>query len=588
MASFFEELRRRSVFRVGVAYAVVAWILAQVAATVLPVFNAPQWVLQSLFILLAVGFPSALIMAWVYELTPEGPRVTADSATLEGDPAATHRKFDLAVIGLLAFALLFVVLKEYVVGPLIGSQGSRASIAVLAFENMSGDPGQEFLSDGIAEELSTVLAGVPGLRVASRTSSFSFKGKGESLPAIAAALNVKHILEGSVRQDGDRIRITAQLIDVSTDSHLWTESYDRNVANIFAVQDEIALRIKEALQLEILGDDAVPLKARRTENLQAYESYLKGLEAHRRGLPASNLFDAQRHYQQAIELDPDFAQAHARLAGSYIGLGNFRALIPAEAFKQAEAAVMRSLELDPNLAEGHSMLGWVRLSYHWDWIGAEQSFRRAIDIEPSAFAGYQGLSYALSTQGRLDEALTQARKAYDLDPLSAFARMAVRAVYYKQRDFNAAIAWSEKILELAPNDGLNIAFLGITHALRGDPLDLVLPFAERALHAVRDDPSVDLAVALMHALVGNDQQAQETANRIAALRGEEYVSAGIIAAVYANLGLADLAFEWLNRAYDDHDSWLFNLNEPHLDAIRSDPRFEALLISLNIPTDAYR
>ncbi len=588
MASIFEELGRRNVFRVGAAYAVVAWLLAQVAATVLPVFNTPQWVLQSLFILLGLGLPIALVLAWSYEFTPAGLCASADVTTSERNQAARHRKFDLVVIGLLALALLFVVLKDFVIELPTGSSDSRESIAVLAFENMSGDPAQEFLSDGIAEELSIVLAGVPGLRVASRTSSFSFKGKGASLPAIAAALNVEHVLEGSVRQDGDRIRITAQLVDVGTDSHLWAESYDRKLANIFAVQDEIALRIKEALQLEILGDDAVPLKARRTENLQAYESYLKGLEAHRRGLPASNLFDAQSHYRQAIELDPDFAQAHARLAGSYIGLGNFRALTPAVAYKQAEAAVLRSLELDPNLAEGHSMLGWVRLSYHWDWIGAEKSFRRAIDIEPSAFAGYQGLSYALSTQGRLNEALREARKAYDIDPLSAFARMAVRAVYYKQRDFDAAIEWSNRILELAPNDGLNIAFLGITRALRGDPPAQVLPFAEQALRAVPDDPSVDLAVALMRALVGNDQQALETANRIAALRSEEYISAGFIAAVYANLGMADLAFEWLDRAYDDHDSWLFNLNDPHLDDLRSDPRFRALLISLNIPMDAYR
>ena len=588
MASFFEELRRRSVFRVGVAYAVVAWILAQVAATVLPVFNAPQWVLQSLFILLAVGFPSALIMAWVYELTPEGPRVTADSATLEGDPAAIHRKFDLAVIGLLAFALLFVVLKEYVVGPLIGSQGSRASIAVLAFENISGDPAQEYLSDGITEELLTVLAGVPQMRVSSRTSSFSFKGKGENLLTIAAALNVDHILEGSVRKTGDRIRITAQLIDVATESHLWAESYDRQYANIFALQDEIALRVKEALITEILGGEVLPSRMRRTDNLQAYEAYLKGLEAHRRGLPFSNLFAAQGYYELAVELDPTFAQAYAHLAGTYIGLGNFRALMPAEAYEKAELAVRRALELDQNLAEAYSGLGWVQLSYRWDWAGAEQSFRRAIELEPSAFAGYQGISFALSVQGQLDEALVAAKSAYDLNPLSAFARSALQEVYYKQRNFDEAIHWTERILALSPSDGLNIAFLGIARALRGDSSTDVLPYAERALQAVSDDASVALAVALLHAHLGNEATSHEIVEGVITKRNSEYVSAGFVAAVYANLGQADLAFEWLDRAYDDYDSWLFNLNYPDLDGIRSDPRFEALLTRLNLPIDVYR
>ncbi len=588
MASFFEELRRRSVFRVGVAYAVVAWILAQVAATVLPVFNAPQWVLQSLFILLAVGFPIALIMAWVYELTPEGPRVTADSATLEGDPAATHRKFDLAVIGLLAFALLFVVLKEYVVGPLIGSQGSRASIAVLAFENISGDPAQEYLSDGITEELLTVLAGVPEMRVSSKTSSFSFKGKGENLLTIAAALNVDHILEGSVRKTGNRIRITAQLIDVATDSHLWAESYDRQYANIFALQDEIALRVKEALIVEILGGEVLPSRMRRTDNLQAYEAYLKGLEAHRRGLPFSNMFAAQGYYELAVELDPTFAQAYARLAGTYIGLGNYRALMPVEAYGQAELTVRRALELDQDLAEAYSVLGWVQLSYHWDWAGAEQSFRRAIELEPSAFAGYQGISFALSVQGQLDEALVAAKSAYDLNPLSAFARSALQEVYYKQRNYDEAIHWTERILEVSPNDGLNIAFLGIARALRGDSSTDVLPYAERALQAAPEDASVALAVALMHANLGNEAKSHAIVEGVITERNSEYVSAGFIAAVYANLGRADLAFEWLDRAYDDYDSWLFNLNYPDLDGIRSDPRFEALLVRLKLPIDVYR
>ena len=449
--SFVRELKRRNVFRVGAAYSVASWLLVQVAFTVLPIFNTPHWLLRAFIVLLVIGFPIALVLAWVYELTPEGVRVSTDDSLDAPVPAVSNRAIDFVIIGFLAIALIFVVLRQYVFIGVTAPDDQPASIAVLAFENMSGDPENDYLSDGISEELITVLAGLSELRVSSRTSSFSFKGANGDLPSVAEALDVDHILKGSVRRAGDRIRITVQLIDVASDSHLWANSYNREIGNIFAIQDDIALRVKEALAVEILGDEAAPSIARRTENIEAYEAYLRGLEAQRRGLPISNLYEAQRHYRRAIELDPRFAQAHARLAGTLVGLGNFRAIEPADAYEQAESSVLRALAIDKNLAAGHAILGWVRLSYYWDWEGSEKSFRRATALAPSLFAGFQGLSFALSTQGKLDEALGAAETAYQLDPLSAYSIIALQEVLYKRHDYDAALEWTERVLEWNPN-----------------------------------------------------------------------------------------------------------------------------------------
>lgn len=584
--SFWKELKNRNVFRMGAAYAVVAWLLVQVAVSVLPVFRSPEWILQAFIVLLVLGFPIALALAWALEFRLDGAKPGSDI-----DQSTARRrshKVDFIIAGLVAATVVFVVVDWFARDQQALDRDSvTTSVAVLAFENMSGDVAQEYFSDGISEELLNVLARIPELRVSSRTSSFSFKGKDIDLPTIAATLNVDHILEGSVRKDGDRIRLTAQLIDVATDSHLWSKTYERDFSSIFSVQDDIALRVAEELKVVMLGDDGSELLTRRTDNVAAYEEYLKGLQAHRRGLPAVNLLEAQRFFRRAIALDPAFAQAYAQLAANYIGLGNFRAMPPAEAYMRADEAVRQALALDPNLADGHASRGWVQLAYAWDWAGAEQSFRRAIDIEPNSSTGYEGLSFALSTQGRLDEALTAAQTGYQLDPLSALTRMAVEEVYYKQRDYDAALVWANRVLELSPDDALNVAWLGIIGALRGDPAPDILHYADEASSMAPRDTSVALAVALLHAHLGNALQAEQIIARVAAMRDDEYVSAGFIAAVYANLNRADQAYEWFDLAYAEYDSWLFNLNYPDLDPLRADPRFEALLRRLRLPVAAY-
>lgn len=581
--SLFSELRRRNVFRVAAAYAVIAWLLVQIVVSVLPVFETPLWVLQLFIVLLVLGFPVALVLAWVYELTSQGIQATADVAPPASMLRLPGRKLDFAIIGLLVLGLSFVVVERYFRDGPRDDNGAMQSIAVLAFANLSGDPQQDYFGDGISEELLNILARVRNLRVSSRTSAFSFKNKGIGIPIIAAELNVDHVLEGSVRKQGDRVRITAQLIDVATDSHLWSETYERDLADIFAVQDEIALRVAESLTVQLLGANANPLRARRTDNLDAYDAYLRGLDAHRKGLPVSNFLEAIGHYRRAIALDPQFVQARARLAAAYIGLGNFRAMLPQDAYEQAEIEVERTLDLDEDLGEAHASLGWLRLSYHWDWPGAEQSFRRAIELEPNSSTAYEGLHYVLAAQGKLTEALTAAETSYELDPLSVFSRDGMVAIYLMLHDYDSALHWSESTVQLNPSNALEVAWLGIDHALRGEAAVIALDYAEQATRLEPQDPHIALAVALIHAHLGDVEAVQRILDQVEPKRTTEYVSAGFLAVVYASLGEADLAFEWLDRAYDEHDSWLFNLGYPELDPIRDDPRFEALLLRLDLP-----
>ncbi len=304
----FSELKRRNVLRMAVLYLVAAWLIAQVAEVIVTLAALPEWVGQLLLVLLAIGFPIALVLSWFYELTPEGISLEQDSVAVASAEPVSRRRFDVVVIALLSAAvLMFAWDKWWTPVP------EDSSIAVLAFENMSGDPEQEYFSDGIAEELLNALAREPRLRVISRSSSFAFKGRGLDIPTIAKQLNVAHVVEGSVRKAGDRIRITAQLIEAQSDSHLWSETYDRDLVDIFAVQDEISSAIVAAMTERMGLEGETASRGTVVVDRQAHEAYLRGryLVVQRTG---PSIRAARREFESAVEFEPDYALAHAELA----------------------------------------------------------------------------------------------------------------------------------------------------------------------------------------------------------------------------------------------------------------------------------
>ena len=387
--SFIKELKRRNVIRVAIVYAVAAWLLIEVSATTFPMLRLPEWTATFVTVLLMIGFPLALIFAWAFELTPEGLKKEKDVDRSQSITHITGRKLDFAIIAVLAVALVFFASthqwgSESADEPDIAeaATGGERSIAVLPFVNMSDDPGNEYFSDGISEELLNVLIRVEGLRVASRTSSFAFKDKDISIPSIAKELNVNHVLEGSVRKAGNTVRVTAQLVDVRTDSHLWSGTYDRELEDIFAIQDEISRQIVQALKI-VLGageQEAMAPPQKLTENLQAYERYLRGRYFwQRRG--EDNIRHAIDLFEQATALDPQFARAWSSLAAAHITLPTYSVAPPDEHYSQAASVAQKALALDDTLAEAYAVLGDVARADR-KWAEAEAHYLRAIASEP--------------------------------------------------------------------------------------------------------------------------------------------------------------------------------------------------------------
>ncbi|MCH7895093.1 MAG: adenylyl cyclase, partial [Proteobacteria bacterium] len=389
--SFFRELKRRNVFRVAVAYAVVGWLLVEVASVLFPTFEAPAWVMKVFATVIILGFPLAMFFAWAYEITPEGLKKEKDVDRSQSITTRTGRKIDYIIIGLLSVAVVFFASTHQWSGEGESTDKTETgetaavaeqSIAVLPFVNMSDDPANEYFSDGIAEELLNVLVRVEGLRVASRTSSFSFKGKGISIPNIARELNVNHVLEGSVRKAGNTVRITAQLIDVRTDSHLWSATYDRELEDIFAIQDEISGHIVQALKIALGAGEQESMAhvQKPTENLEAYELYLRGRYFwQRRG--EDNIRRAIGMFEQATALDPRFARAWSSLAAAHVTLPTYSDTPTDEQYPLAVFAARKALTLDDSLAEAYAVLGdMARVNKKWS--AAQAQYLRAIASEP--------------------------------------------------------------------------------------------------------------------------------------------------------------------------------------------------------------
>jgi TolB-like protein/Tfp pilus assembly protein PilF len=408
--TFLSELKRRNVLRMAVLYVVAAWLIMQVAEVLIALANLPEWFGPMVLAVLGIGFPIALVLSWFYELTPEGVTLEKDVDRAESVTGVTGRRMDVVIIAVLSAAVLLFAWDKWWKGP-----PPELSIAVLAFENMSADPEQEYFSDGISEEILNLLAQIPALDVRARSSSFSFKGKDIAIPAIAQQLNVAYILEGSVRKAGERLRITAQLIEASNDSHLWSEVYDRDASDVFAVQDDIAAAISDSLRLQLVANANGLPHAIRAASIDAYDAYLKGRDLLRqRG--ADNTRAAIRQFERALRLDDDFAPAHAQLAIAITMRGRRGELSLDEVLRTALPRLERAQALEPDLAEMHA--GWGELaSLRGDHETAIEHYRDALAANPRYGDALNWLWLSLDALGRYEEADALIEQARAVDPL---------------------------------------------------------------------------------------------------------------------------------------------------------------------------
>lgn len=455
------------------------------------------------------------------------------------------------------------------------TQPVSTSIAVLPFADMSAEKNQEYFSDGLAEELIHDLAKIQGLRVAARTSSFQFRGNTVDPQTVGKRLNVAAILEGSVRKDGNKVRITAQLINAATGFNLWSETYDRKLSDIFAVQEDIGRSVAASLKVTLLGV-GTEASAAQGKNPQAYNAYLQG-EYFRTRRSQQNLERAAGYYEQAINLDPDYAQAWAGLAEVRSSQADYAFLPTDQAYGEARKAAERAVTLNPNLAQAHAATGWIKNHYDWDWTGADASFQRALALEPGNADTVRRASLSLFTLGRFDEAISLIRRAVQLDPLSAGAYDDLGQInYYAGRDDEAVAAFN-KTLELNPSFPAARVYLGRVALERGDP--------QRAMTEMEREPDAawrGQGLALTYFALGRKAEADAA---LAAYVSKYHAGAAFqIAEIYAFRGETNQAFAWLERAYAQRDAGLSEMKgDPLLKNLERDPRYTAFLKKMRLP-----
>jgi TolB-like protein/Tfp pilus assembly protein PilF len=580
---FFAELKRRNVYKVAIAYAVVAWLLMQVASQIFPFFDIPNWAVRLVVLLLGIGFPIALIIAWAFELTPEGLKRTEFADELPKKSARNRAWIYVVVIGsLISIGLFF--LGRYTARPAAhgaaGSPTARAkSIAVLPFESRSEDKTNVYFADGIQDELLTRLSKISDLKVISRTSTQHYKSAPENLPEIAKKLGVANILEGSVQKAGEQVRVNVQLIHAQSDSHLWAETYDRRLTDIFQVESEIAKRIADTLEAKLTGDEQHALSSRPTENPEAHQFYLKGRfywnkrtdEGVRKGI---------EYFQQAIEKDPTYALAYTGIAdcysleGLHIDVGS---LSPSEAIPKAKAAAMKALEMDDTLAEAHTSLAFIRLNYDWDFPGAEREFKQGIELNQNSANAHHWYSHYFMAMGRIEESLAESKRALELDPLGLIMNTHLGWHYMNAHQYDLAIDQFRKTLEMDANYGLAHWYLGLAYEQKAMYAEAAAEL-RKAKDLLKENVAVAADMGHNYAVSGKRDEAQKVVDELTELSKLRYVSSYHIALIYTGLGEKDRAFEWLENAYKERSDLLVYLKvDPRLDSLRSDPRFQDLL-----------
>ena len=455
------------------------------------------------------------------------------------------------------------------------------SIAVLPFVDMSAQKDQDYLCDGLTEELINGLANIDGLRVVARTSAFEFKGKGRDIRKIGEQLNVRAVLEGSIRRNGDQLRITAQLNDASNGYHLWSKTFDRDLKDVFTIQEEISQAIVETLRVN-LAPHKVPVK-HYPNDVEAYELYLKGRQFVNT-ITVDGVKSALNAFQQALARDPEYAPAYAGLAEAYYWLAMRSGLPPKEAFPKAKEAALKAIQMDDRLAEGHSSLAAVLYSYDWDWDPANREFQRALELSPNNAAIRYIYARYLTSMTRLDDAQRQIRRAEELDPLALAVKQHAATVCFLRHEFDRALEEDRRMLALDPNfymaySGMGTAFLGL-HRDR----EALEAAAKAVTLSANRDPMPLTWFGTIAGLTGNREKAEAVLHQLQEMSQQRYVRPIFIGHIYAVLGDKDRAFVWLERAFAERDVQLsFLRSDFRWDPLRTDPRFSALFKRMRLP-----
>jgi adenylate cyclase len=575
--NFFAELKRRNVYKVAIAYAVVAWLLIQVATQVFPFFEIPNWAVRLVVLLLVIGFPIALLIAWAFELTPEGLKRTEFADELPKKSARSRAWIYVVIIaGSISASLFFLGRYTATSKQGVSAQLPEKSIAVLPFVDLSQAKDQEYFCDGISEEILDALAKVEGLRVVARTSSFSFKGKSADVNEIAQKLNVQNVLEGSLRREGNRIRITAQLINARDGFHIWSDTFERELQGVFAVQDEITRAIVDALKVKL----AVAPPARALQNTEAYDLYLQGLYFSNKS-DEEGLRKSLTLFQQALDKDPNFARAWTGIAKAWLWLADAY-VRPLEAYPKVKEAASRALALDERDAEAHCYLGETKRILDRDLSGEERELKRALEIDPNAAPAHLFMAWLKSAQGDLDEGVKEIQKAESFDPLAPVMSNFAVGIYCAAGRFDDAIEEGKRILQVDPNYVYFDSALAHAYREKGD-FEKAITLYEKA-QATTHFPSVGIAIT--YAKMGRREDALRILDQLIEKSRQQYVAADSVAIVYAALGEKDEAFRWLERAFEEHSAPLYGLAfSPDYRPLRSDPRFAALLRRMGVDPD---
>src|SRR5947209_2931199 len=577
--NFFAELKRRNVYKVAVAYAVVSWLLIQIATQVFPFFDIPNWAVRVVVLFLALGFPVALVLAWAFEITPEGIKRESEIAPDESITYHTGRKLigitiavAVAAGGMLAFQLLRPRLMTDPI-PAASTAATEAisenSIGVLPFLDMSQAKDQGYFSDGISEELLNLLGKIPQLKVPSRTSSFFFKDKQVEISEIARLLRVAYVLEGSVRKSGEQLRITTQLIRVADGYHLWSDTYDRKMEDVFKIQDEIAGEVVRELKVKLLA----PAPKVHTTDPRAYALYLQGKELAQKFTPDA-FAKSDALYRQALEINPRYAPAWTSLAANFnyeLGMG---VMSSREGNARAREAVEKALAIDPEYAPAYSALALIATQSDNDLAGAARHLERALTLDPTGGSILGGSANLLSSLGRLDQALALYEVSARRDPLSVAALSNLGAAQCATGRYDEAIGSYRAVLRLSPGRGGAHAQLGMVLLQKGDA-----PAALAEIEQEKNEAWRMMALPMAYCALGRTADAEAAHDALIAKYEKDW--SYNIAYVYAFCGQSDRAFEWLDKAVAYQDAGLNEIVSQKLfEKIHSDPRWLPFLRKL--------